>query len=312
MTPWRKLTSSLNENQRFLLKSVAIIELGLFINQLLQTLGSIVLARVMNDPVQFGEVNLLLQIQGMVALFLNIGFNSALVYSFSTDKEEALQHKFRWALFGSSLFGVLISIALCALAPILSHMYGLPSLEGALMLSGIMLIFNSICNIGLSSFSGNRDFSVQALFMVVTTVFSTAGTVAGVLLPFPFGNKLWGVAFWMGVGSILTTLFICWKVEKVHRPKWRGTFSFKELRKMMAFGIPMWAGNIAKAFQQPFLVMVIGSSSVAAVGYLANGLRITGFIGIVTWVYDRHLSVCGRKLEGSCGEPKTGHALHPL
>ncbi|OXM82397.1 oligosaccharide flippase family protein [Paenibacillus rigui] len=281
----QKMRLTLSDNQRFLLRNVSIIVVGLFINQLLQTVGSIILARLLNDPAKFGEVNLLLQIFGMVALFLNVGFNSALVYTFSTDRQEAIESKFRLSLLGSTFFGIVVSVIVAALAPLLADFYHLPSLKGALFLSAIMLIFNSVINIGVSSFSGNRDFKTQAFFMVITTVFSTLGMVLGVLWTFGTHDLLWGVSFWMGIGAMVTAAFIIWKVEKVHNPKWLGSFSLREMGRMMKYGVPLWAGNIAKAFQQPFLVMFIGSSSVIAVGELANASRITGFIGIVTWAF---------------------------
>ncbi|MCY9668111.1 oligosaccharide flippase family protein [Paenibacillus alginolyticus] len=275
----------LTDTQHFLLRNVSIIFLGLLINQLLQTGGSIILARVLNDPAKFGEVNLLLQIFGMISLFLNIGFNAALIYTFSREPDEAIRSKFRLALLGSTLFGILISILVSLLAPMLSHTYHLPALHGALIISTIMLVFNSIINIGVASFSGNRDFGIQAFFMVITTTLSTIGTVLGVLWPTEHLNLLENVSLWMGMGSILTAAFICWKVERVHKPKWLGSLSLPEIREMVNYGIPVWAGNIAKAFQQPFLVMMIGSSSVVAVGYLTNGFRITGFLNIITWAF---------------------------
>ncbi|CAG7607761.1 hypothetical protein PAESOLCIP111_00992 [Paenibacillus solanacearum] len=276
----------LNEHQRFLLRNVSIIVLGLFINQMLQTVGSIVLARMLNDPVKFGEVNLLLQIFGMIALFLNVGFNSALVYTFSTDAREAVQHKFRLALAGSTFFGIVISVLVTALSPFLAKAYQLPALQMALALGSVMYVFNSIINMGVSSFSGSRNFVTQAVFMVVMTVFSTLGTIAGVVWPL-FGDPLylWGVSLWMGIGAVVTALITSWRVQIVHRPQWFGRLPLAELWGMMKYGVPLWAGNIAKAFQQPFLVMVIGSSSVVAVGHLANASRVTGFIGIVTWAF---------------------------
>lgn len=274
----------LNEHQRFLLRNVSIVVAGLFINQLLQTAGGIALARILNDPVQFGEANLLLQIFGMVGLFLNVGFNSALVYTFSTDREDAVKHKLRLALLGSTFFGIVVSVLLAALSPLLASVYQLPSLKVALSLGAIMLIGNSILNIGISSFSGSRDFKTQSFFMVTTTVFSTLGMVIGALYPLN-GDLLWGVSLWMGVGAILTAGVVLWRVQRVHRPTWLGPFSLQELWGMMKYGVPLWAGNIAKAFQQPFMVMIIGAASVVAVGHLANASRITGFIGIITWAF---------------------------
>src|SRR4051794_32233233 len=114
-----KLNLDMDCNKRFLMRNVSIIVLGLLINQLLQTAGSIILARVLNDPAKFGEVNLLLQIFGMVSLFLNVGFNSSLVFTFSTDSKDAVENKFRLSLFGSSFCGIVLSILLAALAPML-------------------------------------------------------------------------------------------------------------------------------------------------------------------------------------------------
>jgi O-antigen/teichoic acid export membrane protein len=276
---------SLSHNQRFLIRNVSVIEFGLFINQLIQTLGSIALAHILNDPVRFGEVNLLLQIFGMVGLFLNVGFNSALVYAFATDRDDAVQSKIRLALIGSSFFGLVVSGILALLSPWLADLYGLESLQGALVISGIMLVFNSVINIGIACFSGTRSFGTQALFIVLTTILSTLGTVVGVLLPVGDIPMLWAVSFGMGIGSLLMALYVAWRVQRTYQPQWLGRLSLPEFWKMMKYGVPLWAGNIAKAFQQPFLVMVIGSSSVVAVGYIANGFRITGFIGIVTWAF---------------------------
>ncbi|MCZ8520931.1 MULTISPECIES: oligosaccharide flippase family protein [Paenibacillus] len=273
----------LSGSQRFLIRSVSIIVLGLFINQLLQTAGSIVLARLLHDPVAFGEVNLLLQIFGMVTLFLNVGFNSSLVYTFSTNTEEAIHVKFRLAMAGSVFFAVVVSLLLIALAPVLAKAYGIPGLRGALTISAATLLFQSVIHIGVASFSGNREFRTQAFFMVVMTLCSTAGMVAGAL--YPLGGYLWGVSLWSCVGAACTAVFVCWRVDRVHRPRWRGALSPRLMREMMGYGVPMWAGNIAKAFQQPFLVMMIGSISVVAVGELANASRITGFVGIITWAF---------------------------
>jgi O-antigen/teichoic acid export membrane protein len=219
----QKLWLHFNEHQRFLLRNVSIIVIGLFINQLLQTVGSIIIARMVNDPVQFGEVNLLLQIFGMIALFLNVGFNSALVYTFSTNTQEAVQNKFRYALAGSTFFGIVISFIVAALSPLLASVYRLPALQTALVLGSIMFIFNSIVNMGVSSFSGNRNFATQAVFMVIMTTFSTLGTIAGVLWPL-FGDHdvLWGISFWMGIGAVLTAMITSWRVHVVHRPRWFG------------------------------------------------------------------------------------------
>ncbi len=279
-------TDRLSDGQhRFLIRSVSIIVIGLFVNQLVHTGGSIVLARMITDPVRYGEANLLLNLVTLIYLFLNIGFNSALVYGFSVDSEEAKRTKFRLALVGSTVYGIGFGLVLLALAPLIASFYRIEALQGALSIVAVTTLFHSAVNIGIAAFSGSRSFGTQAIFMVVTTTFTTAGMAAGVLWPLRPDFVLPSIALWMGVGTAVAALVICWRVHRVHKPSWRGPLPWKDISEMLRYGVPMWAGNIFKAFQQPYLAMVLGSTSIVAVGFLTNASRITGFIGIVTWAF---------------------------
>ena len=125
------------------------------------------------------------------------------------------------------------------ISSVLARAYDLPSLHGALLISSFILLFNSIINIGVASFAGSRNFSTQALFMVIMTFFSTTGTVLGVLWPVGSDNLLWGVSFWMAIGAAATAGFICWKVARVHQPRWIGPISLHEMWDMMKYGTAM-------------------------------------------------------------------------
>ncbi|MBO9607141.1 MAG: oligosaccharide flippase family protein [Paenibacillaceae bacterium] len=279
-----KLVLSPNENAKFLLRNVSVVILGLFANQLLETFGGIALARMLHDPVAFGEVNLLLQIFNMIALFLNVGFNSALLFAISVNPEEAKRNEFRYSLHGSLYSSLAIGLLVVFLAPHLSRIYDVPALHLALILGTVLIAFQSIAAIGIAIFSGARSFVSQVSFMVLLTVCSTGGMLLGIACAVR-GGTLAGVSLGMGIGSIAATGVVIWRVWKVHAPALRGTVPLRKLAKQLKYGVPLWAGNIAKAFQQPFLVMMIGSSSIVAVGYLTNGLRITGFIGVITWAF---------------------------
>lgn len=270
----------------YLLRNTAVILLGLFVNQVLQTVGSGIMARIVATPTLFGEVSVMLQILGMSGLFLNVGLNSSLTYLLSRHGAKAVKAAYSPAFNGSIVAGVAVAILIVATAPMLSSVYHLPQLSLGLMIGAAVLIFNSLTNIGLAAYSGMRQFVMQSILMVTTTLLSTTGMVIGVLLDRDHASILWSVSGCMALAALVTCVVVLWRVKRSYHPPHFGALRLRSLRAMLRYGVPMWAGNIAKAFQQPFLVMVTGLSSVVAAGYLSNGLKIAGFLNIVTWAFN--------------------------
>lgn len=270
----------------YLIRNTGVVLIGLFINQVLQTVGSGILARVIATPTLFGEVSVMLQILGMSGLFLNVGLNSSLTYLLSRHGHKAVKVAYSPAWNGSILAGLAVALTIVALAPMLAALYRLPALSLGLMLGSAVLVFNSLTNIGLAAYSGMRQFVAQSILMVVTTLLSTIGMVLGALLDRDHSSILWSVSASMAAAGLGTSLLIAWRVKRSYHPPLLGAIRLRALRAMLRYGMPMWAGNIAKAFQQPFLVMVTGLSSVVAAGYLSNGLKIAGFLNIVTWAFN--------------------------
>ncbi len=270
----------------YLVQNTGIVLTGLFINQLLQTLGSGIIARLIPSPAVFGEVNLMQQILGMSGLFLNMGLNSALTYLVSRHGKKAIGVSFHVALAGSAAVGLLMACVVTICAPFLASSYHLQQLMIALFVGSFILIFNSLTNVGIATFSGMRRFLSQTILMVATTLFSTTGTVFGVWFSDRGSSALLFVAAFTAVASALTSLVVLSTVRKQYDLSVWVRIRRKTLGSMLRYGVPMWAGNIAKAFQQPFLVMITGATSVVAAGYLSNGLKIAGFLNIITWAFN--------------------------
>lgn len=270
----------------YLIRNTAVILIGLAINQTVQTIGSAVMARVIPSPAVFGQVNVMLQVLGMSGLFLNVGLNSSLTYLLSRHGRKAVRAAYSPALMGSLVAGLLMAAVVSCAAGLLANAYQVPQLALGLVIGSSVLVFNSITNIALAAYSGMRKFVMQSVLMVLTTLLSTTGMVAGVLLAYSSSNYLSLVSTCMAIAALVTSAVVTGLVRRSFRPPRWSQIRRRSLVSMLRYGVPMWAGNIAKAFQQPFLVMVTGFSSIVAAGYLSNGLKIVGFLNIITWAFN--------------------------
>ncbi len=273
--------------RRYIIVNTSIVLLGLAVNQTIQTLGGVVMARVLPNSTLFGEVNLLQQILGMSGLFLNLGLNSALTFQLSRSSDGASDGNFGITYYASSVVGLAVAGILISLSGVFARVYGVEPLKWGLVAGAGLVIFNSMVNVVISFFAGKRDFTMQSTFMVVTTGLSIGGVLFGIWK----GGSGDGLFLHLGLGmtaaAALAALASGWMVRHRYHTTFKLALGWKtELSGMLRYGIPMWSGNLAKAFQQPFLVMVTGAVSVVAAGYLSNALRVVGYLNIVTWAFN--------------------------
>lgn len=270
----------------YLIHNTAVVFAGLALNQLLQVAGSVVLARILPTATLFGQVSVMLQVLGMGGLFLNLGLNTALIYVVSRHGRKAINASYGLALTASVGAAVLIAAALVLLAPGIGNLYHSPAIGGAIALGSLMLIMNSAINVGVALFSGARRFVVQSLLMVVITFFSTAGMIAGAVLSPAQASVPIYVSAGMCATDLLTVAVVLAWIHRDYSAPLFVRIRRRTLKSMLRYGIPIWAGNIAKSFQQSFLIVVTGAVSIVAAGYLNNALKIVGFLNIVTWAFN--------------------------
>lgn len=273
--------------RRTIIVNTSIILLGLAMNQTIQTLGGAVMARILPNSTLFGEVNLLQQILGMSGLFLNLGLNSALTFQLSRGTGDSGESGFGVAYYASVVVGLVVAGLMMALSGVFANVYGVGALRFGLIAGAGLVVFNSMGNVVTSLFAGKRDFTLQSTFMVVTTALSIGGILFGLWK----GGSGTGLFLHLGIGMSFAALLAAfasgWTAHRRYHLDFKLSSEWRsELWRMLRFGIPMWSGNLAKAFQQPFLVMVTGAVSVVAAGYLSNALRVVGYLNIITWAFN--------------------------
>ncbi len=272
--------------KRYLLHSTAVSFGGLFINQTLQTAGGVVMARLIASPALFGQINVMLQILGMSGLFLNAGLNSAATFFVARHGAKAIRTVYGPALAGSLAVGALAVAALSLFAAPIAAVYHVPALSSGLIVGSFTLLTNSLINVGIAVFSGMRRFAVQAYLMVTTTLMSVLGMVVGVLLAPQDPSGLAVIAGAMSAANVVTCAVVLLAVHFIYRAPLLVPLTAHRMWRMLRYGAPIYAGNIAKAFQQSFLVIVTGATSIVDAGYLSNAMKLAGYLNIITWAFN--------------------------
>lgn len=269
--------------EAYLIRNAAIIFAALFVNQTLQTLGAVLTARLIANQTLFGEVSVMQQVLGMSSLFLNLGLNTATTFFIAKHGRRAAATTYAPGLWGSVVAAVLLGLILSALSPAIASAYRIPALAPALVAGSGILAVTAAINMGVAVFSGMRRFFVQASLMVIATLFSVAGTVLGVIWAAGRTQALYliNIAV-LGMDLFVLIISLLWVYKSVGAPLFVRLRS-RGFRQMLRYGLPNWAGNVAKAFQQSYLVIITGAASVVSAGYLNNALKIAGYLNIVTW-----------------------------
>lgn len=271
--------------RHYVARSASICMLGLVLNQVAAQLGGAFLARLIPDPRVYGELSLLLQFLNLAALGLGLGLNSALVYDVATGRAEP-GRSFATAWRATIVFtSALVALSDLA-APFMARAYGVPGLTLAIDLGSLVFFAQGLLNLTTSLQSGLRRFGLQTGLMVAGTILATVGRLA--LIPaVAAGGSVGWLALAGGAGTALAAIAGLWLAAQTGLP---GTVhglrdAWTEAARMLRYGTPLWASNLLKSFQQPYLVLLAGGAGVAAAGFMANDVALLGWPFLVTWAF---------------------------
>jgi O-antigen/teichoic acid export membrane protein len=258
---------------------------GLALNQAINQMGGALLARWLTDVRVYGELSFVLQFLNLAALGLGLGLNSALVYDVATHRPET-GRSFAAAWVGA-LAGAAALVGVCDLvAPLVGRLYGVPGFGLATALGSLALFAQALLNLTTSLQGGLRRFGSQMALMVA----GTALAVVGRLLAAPalaHGASPGWVALSGGLGTAVAAAAGLWLAARMGLPgRLRGVAAYwQEVRRMLRYGSPLWASNLLKSFQQPYLVLIAGGAGMATAGFVASDVGLLGWPFLVTWAF---------------------------
>lgn len=242
----------------------------------------VVLARLLS-PTEYGLVGMLAVFFGVAQVFADSGLSSGLVQRRANSDDDET------TVFGLNVTaGVVLTLALCALSPLVAHFYKQPILRPLLCVASCQVLISSFGIVQFALLMRAMDFRRQAIISMTAVCLS--GGVA-------IGMALRGMGVWSLVGqtltSSLTSTTLVW-VTGTWRP--RGRFRWQSLREMWPFGSNLLASGVLFQVCENLYSITIGRLfAAAALGLYTRANQMVNFpamivAGIVNRVAYPHFS----------------------
>lgn len=227
-------------------------------HQIVQFIVQIILARLLL-PADFGIISLLMVFINLSQVFVQSGFNTALIQAKNPDDRD-FSSVFYFSLGVSSILYIVLFIS----APAISAFYNMPDLTKVLRVLSLILFFGAVNSIQNAVVS--REFKFKQLFYSSLVANILSGTIGVYLAYVGFGT--WALV-WQQLTNTLFLCFIMWFTVK-WRP--RLIFSLERLLLMFSFGSKILASSLIASAYNEMQSLVIGKMfSVSDLGFYNRG-----------------------------------------
>lgn len=232
-----------------------------FSNQGVQFLFSIVLARLL-VPSDYGIVAMVAIFFMLAQCFIDSGFGSALV-----RKQDRTEADFNTCFYFNIVVGIVCYLLLFVCAPFIADFYNQPILSPIVRVSGLNVLFNSLCIVQGAQFTFKIDFKSTAKISFSCTIVSG---IIGIALAY-IGFGVWALV-WQGVVSTFLKMVFYWIVAG-WRPKW--IFSWESFRYLFGYGSKLLTSYLIGTVYENVYPLVIGKFYTPA--QLGNYSRALGW-----------------------------------
>lgn len=205
---------------------------------------SIFLARILT-PSDYGIVAMIVVFMAVAQAFVDSGFSSALIrkpHLSEADKSTAFYFNI---IVGVVCYGILFLIS-----PLVADFYDEPLLSPIIKVTGLSIIFNSLCVVQRALFTIAVDFRSQAIISLICTIVS--GVIGLVMAYHGFG--VWALVV-QSTGSALFNCMLLWLFSR-----WRPVtgFSKTSFRYLFNFGSKVLGSGLLDTLYNNAYPIVIG------------------------------------------------------
>lgn len=240
-----------------------IIELGG--SKVITLIIQIILARLLS-PAEFGTMSILLVFVNIAQVFVQGGFNVALV-----QKRNADDLDFSSILFFSLGTSVLLYFVIFLTAPGIAIFYGDENLILYLRVIGVLFITGAFNSVQVAYLQRKLQFQTSARSSLVANFISGLLSILSAYLSF----GIWALIIQQCIYQILNCVII-WKISD-WRPKMK--FSIHRVKEMFSYGSSILASNLISNIYLEMRTLVIGRTyNSTSLGYYKRGEQFPNII----------------------------------
>lgn len=230
-------------------------------NQGVHFIVSVVLARLLMPSI-FGTIAIINVFTGLMGIFINFGFGSALI-----QKKDADDLDYSSVFYFNLFSGLIIYLILFFCAPLIANFYSDPTLTMYIRVYSIALVVGSVKSI--QQIYIRKHYQFQKFFWA-----TLGGTIMAAILGIWMAYR--GFGAWALIGQSLLNLVvdtaILWLTVQWH-PQF--IFSFKRLVALFDYGGKMLAANILDTLYGKLRTLLIGRYySMSDLAFYHKGLAL--------------------------------------
>jgi len=215
-----------------------------FSSQGISFVFSIFLARIL-DISDYGIVAMIVVFMAVAQAFVDSGFSSALIRKPDLNEEDKSTAFYFNIVVGLTCYGILFIAS-----PLIADFYDEPLLSPIIRVTGLSIIFNSLCVVQRALFTIAVDFKTQAIISLACTVISG---VVGLVMAYN-GYGVWALVGQSTISTFLNfvLLWLC--------SRWRPVtgFSKASFRYLFNFGSKLLASGLLDTLYNNAYPIVIG------------------------------------------------------
>lgn len=215
-----------------------------FSSQGISFVFSIFLARIL-DISDYGIVAMIVVFMAIAQAFVDSGFSSALIRKPDLNEEDKSTAFYFNIVVGLACYGILFIAS-----PLITDFYDEPLLSPIIRVTGLSIIFNSLCVVQRALFTIAVDFKTQAIISLACTVISG---IVGLVMAYN-GYGVWALVAQSTISTFLNfvLLWLC--------SRWRPVtgFSRASFRYLFNFGSKLLASGLLDTLYNNAYPIVIG------------------------------------------------------
>lgn len=246
-------------------KNIAWDFIGKFSAQLVRFIISVILARLLT-PVEFGVVGMAMAIIIVAHIFLDLGFNGAIIQS-----KVVSQLQYSTIFYLNAGMALLLTIGCYILAHPLSRFYEQPEIEPVFKVLSLSFLLNGLNLVPAALLYRKLMLKLNSIMTIVASVVSG---VVGVIMAFN------GYGIWSLVTQTLLHSFLLLVLNFAY-VRWLPSFSFSfpSLKPLWKYGSRMFASGLLDNIYTRLDTFIIGKIfSVGILGYYTRAQSVDNFV----------------------------------
>ena len=260
---------------------------GLVVSTLISAVGSIFIA-VLLGPDNYGLYAIVLTLPNIVAIFRDLGVNTAMTRYAAQFRAENRHDELRSIFISGLIFEIILGLLLTVVSILLSGFlaatwFNRPSIAPLIQIASISVLAGALTTSALSLFTGMERMELTSIVWVAQAVIKTLVTVGLVLIGLGATGATIGNTLGVVLGGLAGVLLMGLLYRKLPKPATHRLEIRAYIGAMLSYGVPVSLSTMLSNFLTQFYMFLLPIYYVADNVIIGNYSVAQNFVILITF-----------------------------